>query len=80
MTEKIIHECIFAAQLSEDDIVFISRPTLKGLCYLRFMRKIHWEMKAGNILCDREGHAKLAGAGRAEHSTVRLDSAEPSTL
>ncbi|TNN42043.1 Serine/threonine-protein kinase 3 [Liparis tanakae] len=44
--------------------------TFKGLCYLQFIRKIHREMKAGNVLCDREGHAKKrAGSGPAGHLT-----------
>lgn len=30
---------------------------------LHFMRKFHWEMKAGNIVSNREGHAKLVGSG-----------------
>lgn len=71
---------VFVAQLNEDEIVYILKSTLKGLCYLHFMRKIHREMKAGNILCDREGHAKLAGSGLAGHLTVSSDSTGPSTL
>ncbi|MEQ2296735.1 hypothetical protein AMECASPLE_027597 [Ameca splendens] len=74
-------KCIFEKEQSSVMMTYyIFKPTLKGLCYLHFMRKIHREMKAGNILCDREGHAKLAGAGLAEHLTVRFDSTEPSTL
>lgn len=37
-------------------------------------------MKAGNIVSDREGHAKLAGSGLAGHLTVSFDSTGPSTL
>lgn len=70
---------VFAAEFSEDDIVCLHKPTLKSLRYLRFMRKIHWEMKAGNVLCDRKGHAKLADGGLDEHLTVSFDSAGPCT-
>lgn len=56
-------EClnVFVAQFNEDEIVFIPKSTLKGMYYLQFIGKIHWEMKAGNGLCDREGRAKLPG-------------------
>lgn len=50
-------------QMNEDEIVSIVKSTLKGLHYLRFMRKIHWDMKAGNIVSDKKGHAKLTGSG-----------------
>ncbi|KAK4317532.1 hypothetical protein Pmani_011378 [Petrolisthes manimaculis] len=51
--------------LTEEEIATVVHDTLRGLEYLHLRRKIHRDIKAGNILLNTLGHAKLADFGVA---------------
>lgn len=57
-------------QMKEEEIAVVLQYALRGLEYLHFKRKIHRDIKAGNILLNLEGHAKLADFGVAGQLTV----------
>ena len=57
-------------QLKEEEIAVILYYALKGLEYLHFKRKIHRDIKAGNILLNLEGQAKLGESETRSFSAV----------
>ena len=63
MHANTISRVLSCPQLSEDEITIILNQALRGLEYLHMRRKIHRDIKAGNILLNTEGHAKLGGRG-----------------
>ena len=55
--------------LKEESISVVLSDTLKGLEYLHTQRKIHRDVKCGNILLTNDGLSKLADFGVAGQLT-----------
>jgi len=57
--------------LDEECIAFVLRELLCALDYLHSQRKIHRDVKAGNVLVGRDGHIKLSDFGVTGQLTDR---------
>ncbi|CAD5229006.1 unnamed protein product [Bursaphelenchus okinawaensis] len=55
--------------LTEEEVASVLRDTIRGLSYLHGLKKIHRDIKAGNILLNMDGNAKLADFGVAGQLT-----------
>lgn len=58
--------------LDEDQIAAVMKPSLQGLAYLHKMKKIHRDIKSGNILLNHAGDCKLADFGVSAELTTTL--------
>jgi len=59
--------------LTEDQIQIVMRQSLLGLAYLHAQRKIHRDLKAGNILINLSGECKLADFGVSAQLTETME-------
>jgi len=59
------------AQMTEPQIAYCCRETLRSLAYVHSLHRIHRDIKSDNILLSSSGHLKLADFGFAAQLTRR---------
>eukprot|EP00005_Dracoamoeba_jomungandri_P003072 CAMPEP_0174260378 /NCGR_PEP_ID=MMETSP0439-20130205/9674_1 /TAXON_ID=0 /ORGANISM="Stereomyxa ramosa, Strain Chinc5" /LENGTH=502 /DNA_ID=CAMNT_0015344609 /DNA_START=117 /DNA_END=1625 /DNA_ORIENTATION=+ len=58
-------------EMSEPEIAYICKETLKALQYIHSMHRIHRDIKSDNVLVNSEGLVKLADFGYAAQLTMQ---------
>lgn len=66
-----ILEAFDSVKMSETQIAFVCRETLKSLAYIHAMHRIHRDIKSDNILLGSDGSVKLADFGYAAQLTQK---------
>lgn len=64
-------ECFDTVQMTEPQVAYCCRETLKSLAYIHSLHRIHRDIKSDNILLSSEGHIKLADFGYAAQLTQK---------
>jgi serine/threonine protein kinase len=62
-------ESFDSVQMTEAQIAYVARETLKALAYVHSLHRIHRDIKSDNILLSSEGAVKLADFGYAAQLT-----------
>jgi len=64
-------ECFDSVQMTEPQIAYCCRETLRSLAYIHSLHRIHRDIKSDNILLSSDGHIKLADFGYAAQLTQK---------
>jgi hypothetical protein len=66
-----ILEAFDVVRLSERNVAFVARETLRALAYIHSLHRIHRDIKSDNILLGNDGAIKLADFGYAAQLTQK---------
>jgi len=64
-------EAFDSVHMTEAQIAYVSRETLKALAYIHSLHRIHRDIKSDNILLSLDGYIKLADFGYAAQLTEK---------